>query len=340
MLILLTSFIVAAAPAADCAAYEPVRKRFAEMQQAIANGASPNDLTGPDLIGPLRTCFRTQVMPHLTRGERNDQVVDAAVGAFFAWGRQAALLGAEDELAPEFAQGTASVEKGVSHAYAVARDRCIKLNDETQVTRMLGLLRFSQLLGFQIASARDDDLEACIRGRAYLVRVTMRSESTKRGLGSEYTYEAVLGRAPGGEAGELVGKGSYSGFLIARNANCWNGAPDPPLRITVSGKLEASGSLVDMAEPGATPDPHLLYALETTDWDVRPLWGADGPYAQTSEEREDLAGFGTTTSLEPVKLTGRIASATSTTKSQENNCAGVTTRSTTVRVVQLQGRKR
>ena len=41
-------------------------------------------------------------------------------------------------LAAEFTQGLESVTKGVSHAYAVARDRCIRLNDEEQLAGVLG----------------------------------------------------------------------------------------------------------------------------------------------------------------------------------------------------------
>lgn len=340
MLILLASAIIATVPATDCAAYEPVRRQFAEAQQAIRNGASDADLAAIDVVGPMRSCFRTQVMPGLVRAERDERMIEDAASAFFAWGRQAALLGASDALAAEFTQGLESVTKGVSHAYAVARDRCIRLNDEEQLLRMLELMRFAQLLGFEITQARGEDMEGCLRGRAYLVEVTLKSESSRRGLGSSYTYNALLRRAADGDPGDLAGGGSYSGFLIARNANCHNDAPDAPQRLEVQGRLEATGSLVDMAPPGARPDPHLVYVLGTTDWDLRPLWGGDGPFAETAEEREGLKGLGTTMSARPIRLTGRVTTVDHRSESDADNCNGVTTRSTHVRIVQLAGKKR
>lgn len=337
---LLLSLTLAASPAAsDCAAYEPVRKRLAEMQDAVARGADESTLEGPDLVGPLRTCFRTQVMPALTRAETDHRLIEAAVNDFFVWGRQPALLGLEDEFKPEFDQATVSIEKGVSHAYRVARDRCVRLNDQTQIHVMLGLARFAQLFSMTITGTLDSDLEACLRGSAYLVQAKLRSESTKRGVGSEYTYTALLRRVPNGDASEMAGTGSYGGYLVSHRANCSDRAQDTPQRFDVTGKLEATGSIVDMAAPGAAPDPHLMYVLASLDWPLRPMWGGDGPFATTREEREGIAGLGTIMSARPIKLTGRVTTWSNVSREDHDKCAGTITRSTSVRIVQLKGKR-
>lgn len=339
--VLASSTAGAATPAAaPCTAYEPVRRQFTAMKEAIAKGASEDDVVGPDIVGPLRTCFRTQVMPQLTRAETSDRMLGDAARDFLAWGRQAALLGAEVHLTAELAEGSTSLGRGLSHAYAVARDKCVRLNDQTQIPVMLSLMRFAQLIGYTITSEEAEDLEACLRGNAYLVQVKLHNSSTKRGVGSEYFYNALLRRAPDGDDGDLAGVGSYSGYVIAHNANCRNGAPDRPQRFTVSGELEASGALVDLAAPGARPEPNLMYVLGTTDWNLRPMWGGDGPYAETAEEKEGLKGLGTTMSGRPLKLTGRVTTFSHSAKRAEDKCAGVTTGRTDIRIVQLRGTRR
>lgn len=326
-----------ATPLADCASYEPVRKRLAEMTEQVAMGASEDELESPDLVGPLRACFQTQVMPQLTRAETNEKLVSRATSDYFVWARQPVLLGLDAEFTAEFAQATTSIEKGVSHAYGVARDRCIKLGDQTQIPVMLGYMRFAQLLGFTITSALDSDLEACLRGSAYLVEVTLQTESKQEGITSRYRYTAMLRRAPDGDGSELTGSGTYSGYLMASPANCELRKSVAAQRFNVEGKLEASGAVMDMAAPGAKPDPHLTYTLGTLDWPFLPLAGRD-PYARTAEDKEAVKGSGTIFTM-PIQLTGRVTTSSDVTTS-EQSCGEIVTRRTDVRIVKLQGKLR
>jgi hypothetical protein len=324
-------------PDADCASYEPVRKRLAEMTEQVAMGASEEELESPDLVGPLRACFQTQVMPQLTRAESNEKLVSRATSDYFVWARQPVLLGLDAEFTGEFAQAATSIEKGVSHAYGVARDRCIKLGDHTQIPVMLGYMRFAQLLGFTITSALDSDLEACLRGSAYLVEATLQTESRKEGVTSRYRYTAMLRRAPDDDGSELSGTGTYSGFLMASPANCELRKTVAPQRLTVEGRLVASGGVMDMAAPGAKPDPHLAYTLETRDWPFLPLPGRD-PYARTAEDKEAVKGSGSIFTM-PIQLTGRVTTSSDSTTT-EASCDDVVTRRTDVRIVRLQGKLR
>ena len=164
----------------------------------------------------------------------------------------------------------------------------------------------------------------------YRVTVTLRSESAKWGVGSEYSYEATLSPTDEGGAEELVGSGTYRGFLLARPANCHLAATEAPERFDVSGKLEASGGIVDM-NPFGSPKPSMMFVLGTLDWKLKPLYGAEGPFATTAEEREGIKGLGSVISGPPIALTRRVTTVTRTGTS-ESKCAGTTTTITTIRI--------
>lgn len=352
MLIILTSIVLAAAaaapahahtlvtvPTADCAAYDAVRERLSVMQQAVARGADESTLEGPDVVTPLRTCFRTQVMPQLTRAESDEKLIDRAAHDFTIWGRQAALLGIEEQFAAEFDQAHESIQRGLTHAYGVARDKCVRRNDLSQIPEMLRLLRWAELWGIPVSADIDADIAACFRGDGYFVQVRQRSVSEKRGVGSSFTYNAVLRRAPGGD-GDLAGDGTWSGFIVAHDANCSDGARDRGQRFEVAGNLETSGNTVDMAAPGAKPDLHLLYVLGTVDWPLKPVWGGDGPFATTADEKDAIKGLGSTMSPRPIRLTGAETTQSSRKVSEGSKCSGQLTVTTDVQIVQLRGRAR
>ena len=335
MLILFTTIVLAsAAPVApaSCDAFQPVRQHFMEMRQAILNGEAEDDGDSPDIVEPMRACFRTQVMPELTRAETDHTRIDQASSDFLAWGRQVALLEI-DELDAEFSEGLASMVKGLKHAYAVARDKCVEGRDWTQMRVMLRLARNAELFGFEITDQLGKDIQACASGWAFMVEVDLSTTTSNYGETSRFRYTAMLRADPESE-GDLIGTGVYGGFITGRKANCRNDAPDEAQRFIVSGELEASGAMIDMSF-GGEPDPHLLYVLGTKDWDLRPMWGGDGPFAESDEEREGLKGMGTTASFRPIKLTDRVTTSSTTTRSGEDDCAGVRTQTTNVRIEQL-----
>lgn len=166
--------------------------------------------------------------------------------------------------------------------------------------------------------------------KRYRVTVTLRNESAKWGVGSEYTYEATLAPAAGAAEDELTGIGTYEGFLVARAANCVLAEKDAPDRFDVSGKLEASGGVVDM-NPFGPSKPSIMFTLGTLDWPLKPLYGGDGPFATTDEEREAIKGLGSVVSGPPIQLTGPVTTVTRTSTS-ESKCAGTTTHTTTIRI--------
>lgn len=286
-------------------------------------------------VASLRTCFVSQVMPQLTRAETDEKVLSQAATDLFRWGRQAALFDLLDDVEPEWQRGTASLERGVEHAYRVAHDRCVRLRDSNQVPIMLDLVRWAQLLGMEIGETLGDDIEACLGGFRYMVEMSLESESTRRGPGSSYRYTAFLAPDPE-DPDALIGTGVYTGWLVAHDANCADPSRDEPQRFTVWGKLESSGGIIDMAAPGAKPDPHMMFVLGTTDWPLKPIWGGDGPFARTAEEREGVKGLGTATSGRPVKLIGDVTTWSNTATQDGDKCSGTRTSRTSIRITRLE----
>lgn len=321
--------------AADCAAYAAVRERVARAREMIASGASEDEL--PALDGAetaLRTCFRQQVLPALAKAETDDKLIDRAANDFFAWARQAALLDIIGRLAAEEADGVASLTIGLSHAYGVAKDKCVRLHDSSQIDVMLRLLHWSQLRGIELTTALDDDIAGCMRGASYLVQVRVTTSTSGHGTGSEFHYTAVLRPVPRGAAGELAGRGRWAGFVVARKANCHQAAKGGAQRFDVAGALEATGTMLDLPASGGRPQTGFLYALKTLDWPLKPIFGGDSPFAETAEEREGLAGAGSVFAFEPIALTSR-ATTTVDTATISRSCDGETTMRTESRVVRL-----
>ena len=320
---------------ADCAAYEEVRAQIRRGREMLAEGKSEDELPPFEVDSALRRCFREQVLPELVRAETNDQLIDAAANGFFEWARQPALLGITERFAAEDAQGIASLTRGLSHAYALARDKCIRLHDTRQIDVMLRLLRWAQLRGMELTTAFPEDIEACIRGAAYVVQVNRTTTSAKHGLGSQFRYTAVVRPVPRGEAGELTGKGTYGGYVISRYANCKlaeKGGGEQ--RFDVSGRLDASGTVVGTPSATGKGTVGFMYVLKSLDWNLKPMWGGDSPYAETPEEREGLAGGGSIFAIEPITLTGKSTTHVQS-SSHENTCSGETTTRVETRIVKV-----
>lgn len=164
------------------------------------------------------------------------------------------------------------------------------------------------------------------------ITVRTRTTSARFGVSSEYVYEARLVPDPAGSAGELKGTGTYRGFVMARPANCELAKKSGADRYEVRGTLEASGSISDWRALGG-PANGMMYVLATTDWPLMPLYGAEGPYAKTAEDKEGVKGLGTTRSgVKPVSVAGAVTTETRITKLDASACGGIITVTEDIRV--------
>jgi len=147
-------------------------------------------------------------------------------------------------------------------------------------------------------------------GPSFAIRIHRKSVSEKLGTVSDVSYNANL--TPN-EDGQQNGSGTYSGTIVTWQSAC----PGDPKKKThpVSGSLKANGNVVSLGSKSL-----LMYMLETTDW---PLM-ADGPPAETAEEKEE---FKTTGSIgNPLGLTLKGPVTTKVDKSTgsmlETDCTG------------------
>jgi hypothetical protein len=161
-------------------------------------------------------------------------------------------------------------------------------------------------------------------GAGYDVVMRVRQQAEKLGPTFDVTYDARL--APGPD-GELQGSGTYKGFELSWTVACSDLHPNPETKKhLVSGKLNASGSAVDMGSGTV-----LMFTLETLDFPPPHGWSGEGD--------EQTRGRGTVGNL-GVTLTGPVT--TDTVKSEgglmgfssETPCTGKfsNTQETTVRV--------
>jgi hypothetical protein len=115
----------------------------AAMDKARQTDGSPSN---PETEDALRRFFNDQVGPDLKGAESNDQTLDAAIGEYLNWARQAALLGMDDRFQAEFAAASRSMEKGLKNAIDKASQRCVQDIDWEQGLKMISRARTAQLL--------------------------------------------------------------------------------------------------------------------------------------------------------------------------------------------------
>lgn len=336
--VLMSHGAVAAAPVEpgnlQCAALDAVRTQLASRREALIRGAKEEDLPDVDLETPLRACFRNEVHPNLVRAEADEKIVFASISDYLRWRRAVEIWDIGEKFKSESAQATQSMEKGLVHAYGVARDKCIARKDAAQIPVMLEIAHFAALFGYEnLFPSLDEDIERCHKGPGYLMTLRWRTSSEKRGVGSDFTYRAVLRPDPKSEDGELIGKGVYGGFIVANYANCTTFKNATGDRFTVSGKLKASGMVFDGTLLGQGKHS-FTYALETTDWPIKPLYG-DNPFAETPEEREAIAGAGSMVSFKPISLTVPVTTTQEKTTSEGSKCAGAVTTTKDIVIRQL-----
>jgi hypothetical protein len=147
-------------------------------------------------------------------------------------------------------------------------------------------------------------------GPSFAIRIHRKSVSEKLGTVSDVSYNANL--TPN-EDGELNGSGTYSGTIVTWQSAC----PGDPKKKThpVSGSLKANGNVVSFGSKSL-----LMYMLETTDW---PLI-ADGPPAETAEEREEFKTTGSVGNPLGLTLQGPITTHVNKSKGSllETDCTG------------------
>jgi hypothetical protein len=147
-------------------------------------------------------------------------------------------------------------------------------------------------------------------GPSFAIRIHRKSVSEKLGTVSDVSYNAHL--TPD-KVGELNGVGTYSGTIVTWQSAC----PGDPQRKThpVSGSLKANGNVVSLGSKSL-----LMYMLETTDW---PLM-ADGPPAETAEEKEEFKTTGSVGNPLGLTLKGPVTTKVdkSTGSMLETDCTG------------------
>jgi hypothetical protein len=162
-------------------------------------------------------------------------------------------------------------------------------------------------------------------GPSYQVQMGVRQSAEKLGTTFDVTYQARLESGPDGE---LQGSGSYSGKELTWKVACSDLHTDPQAKErSVSGKLKASGSAMDMGSGTV-----LMFTLETLDFPP--------PLGWSGEVDEEVKGRGTVGNL-GLTLTGPVTTKTVTGEgdlmgfSSETPCTGKfsNTQETTVEVV-------
>jgi hypothetical protein len=147
-------------------------------------------------------------------------------------------------------------------------------------------------------------------GPSFAIRIHRKSVSEKLGTVSDVSYNANL--TPN-EDGGLNGTGTYSGTIVTWQSAC----PGDPKKKThpVSGSLKANGNVVSLGSKSL-----LMYMLETTDW---PLI-ADGPPAETAEEKEEFKTTGSVGNPLGLTLKGPVTTKVdkSTGSMLETDCTG------------------
>lgn len=182
--------------------------------------------------------------------------------------------------------------------------------------------------------------EQCVKGEClgskrvgYCIRYHRRVETELRGLRSDYTYEAVVRQLakPDSDGNNFVGRGTYTGTVILRKANCKNYAPEDVERITFEGRLKA-GAKIPLDQPGGWMtftlepiDPPQGHFFTKTFRGLEPAMEKEGVY------QPPLIGL----AAGMIRLAGAGAHEDKNNTISSNECDGATTSSTETDVDRL-----
>lgn len=331
----------AGAPSGCDALAQQLRNQMSAERQGQLAGASDDDGPVIEVERAVRACFRDRVVPRLELAKSDDTQIGPAFGAYLTWFREAQLLGFSDTA---FEAETELVDRSLTIAfengYAKARDRCRSRSDVAAAKKLRELFTGSAIVsvsGDALFPRFREDVARCMPRATYLITVRERSTESKGGVVGEMTYIATV-TATRKDSTELVGAGSYSGFIIS-TPNCIDGEwVGKRFRFAVSGKLDATAFRVDWSAIGG-PKNGLQYILGTLDWPLKPLFAGDAgdAYASTAEDKEIAAGMGTTGS-DVFALTDPVTTLSKTDSKFGGECVGTVTETSEVRVERLGAR--
>lgn len=348
--LVVAGFLAACAAAAPSAARADSRETCDALLQKISaslsaerrrqlEGASDADGRATEFEPAIRACYRDHVIPALKRAEAEDAKIPAAFAALFGWGRDAQLRGfSEAAFTAEWDAAYASLTRAFTAGYARALARCKARPDAAAAKRLTELYAGSSPLPVSGDALFPDfrrDLATCRHPTGYLITVVDRMVEGKLGTTKVMRYAAAV-TPTAADPSEYTGTGSYGGFIVA-TPNCVDGKfVNPPIRLPVGGRVEATATTADMSMLGGSKN-NFSFVLATRDWPYKPLFVGIRDAVATGEDREGVAGSGTTASLF-FALTGPVTVKRESESSDGGRCIGKVTTTSEIRVERLGAR--
>src|SRR4051794_3692176 len=206
-----------------------------------------------------RRLYTERIQPQMTAAETNDAILPQALGDAFGWMRQVILLGDDAEFQKEFDQITASMEKGVNNAYDKAKERC-QAGDYNQVTKLLQIERFRQLMGFGGEKTTiGEDVDKCL---SFELRVTSHVEVHERANGHVDGVSHLTSTVPlhfDFNTGRLSGQApfEYKQFSWDTQVTITGGCTrtESANGTLLNSVLDVPSATVSTNDPGAPPRP-------------------------------------------------------------------------------------
>jgi hypothetical protein len=210
------------------------------------------------LLPTARELYAQRIQPEMTAAETNDAILGQATADAFGWMREVILLGLEDNFQKEFVQITDSMIKGVDNAYEQAKKKCLA-GDYSQVTRLLQIERFRQLMGFGgEKSTISQDVDNCL---SFELRVTSHIEVHEQASGHVDEVSELSSTVPlqfDFNTQRLDGQApfEYKQFSLDSHVNANDCTRDENANGTlVNSVLTVPSAFVSINDPGAPPKP-------------------------------------------------------------------------------------
>lgn len=172
------------------------------QQQAadVVNGARArgelNDAEMQKLLSIYKDYYDKAVKPALQAATSDDNKIDAAIGMFLTWARQAQLLGLFEDMESRFNEGFALAIKGLKNAFDKAAQRCLSDQNINESTNMIKRLRELDLLGANDSSytieGKRKDFEKCLRYKVNLESIITATPSTNQQVVSHVAGTVIL----------------------------------------------------------------------------------------------------------------------------------------------------
>lgn len=328
-----------AAPETCDALLQKVEASLSAERRRQLEGASDADGPATEFEPAIRACYRDRVVPALKRAEMDDAQIPAAFSALFGWGRDAQLRGfSEADFTAEWDAAYASLTKAFTSGYSRALARCKARPDPAAAKRLTELYAGSSPLpvsGDALFPEFRRDLATCRRATGYLITVVDRVVEEKLGTTKEMRYTATVTPSAADPA-EYTGTGSYGGFVVA-TPNCVDGKfVNAPIKLPVGGRLDATATAADMSMLGGSKNS-FQFVLASLDWPYKPFFFSGRDAVATGEDREGVAGLGTTAS--PFfALTGPVTVTRESESTDGGRCLGKVTTTSEIRVERLGAR--